>query len=760
MSLLNTKSLKSHLFLFLIFSLFTCTAKGLGTDPFKISLNKDTIVQYCNQAVLIAKDVNISGIASISGMKVSFTKGYVAGEDLLTYNGTKLQSSTSSDGTLELKGSTLIQDYMDAIQTVTYKNNKAVPTIGVRQITISLIDVDYLPATSHFYRFVTKPGCTWTAARDEAASDAMMYFGLRGYLATVTSKVENDFIKLKTKGVGWIGASDAAVEGDWRWVTGPEGLEDSLLGKPQGRLFWKGTGSQYASGVSGTGPVKGQYTNWNTGTPEPNNAGNENYAHITKFPEPEQAANSYKWNDLPNFPTSDPTSDYYPSGYLIEFGGMKDDPVVHLSATLDLKINTILFKPQTIASICAGDSVKLNPNVSPLYASYRWSPSISAAKDTLESPYTSPVDTTKYTVYGTRGICKDSAYFTVPVIPIPLVSFSIDSTTCVGYNLDVSYTGDANSAISRFIWIFGGDTVVNALDSARIIIPLGMNKLQRNLKLIVTQNGCSNSDSLRNIHVIPKLSQWTVNSPLLCLPDSFEFMVTNPNPLEQYNWNFGDEKRGAGSDVFHIYQLSGKYDIQLKVTNADNCSNTATVTDMVFAAPLPVAVFTLDHTTVYKNAPKVVFTNTSSGATSYLWNFGDDTTSDLESPSHDYTSTGNKKVLLEASSEFACKDTVSHTLLVAFDHIFPPNGFSPNAPDPVDRVFKLDSEGVVPAGYHLIVLSRWEDLVFEAKNEIKGWDGRIKDGSFAPAGVYVWVLDYTDSLGRKHQQTGTVTLVY
>jgi len=63
----------------------------------------------------------------------------------------------------------------------------------------------------------------------------MMYYGLRGYLATITSQVENDFIKGKTKGVGWIGASDAAVEGDWRWVTGPEGLEDG--GK--GLLFWR-----------------------------------------------------------------------------------------------------------------------------------------------------------------------------------------------------------------------------------------------------------------------------------------------------------------------------------------------------------------------------------------------------------------------------------------------------------------------------------------------------------------------------------------
>ena len=58
------------------------------------------------------------------------------------------------------------------------------------------------------------------------------------------------------------------------------------------------------------------------------------------------------------------------------------------------------------------------------------------------------------------------------------------------------------------------------------------------------------------------------------------------------------------------------------------------------------------------------------------------------------------------------------------------------------------------------IYSRWEDLIFETLNEIKGWDGRFKNGSFAPPGVYVWVLDFKDFLGRKHRQTGTVTLVF
>ncbi len=230
--------------------------------------------------------------------------------------------------------------------------------------------------------------------------------------------------------------------------------------------------------------------------------------------------------------------------------------------------------------------------------------------------------------------------------------------------------------------------------------------------------------------------------------------------MVKYDWNFGDGKIGTGINPAHQYALAGKYDIQLTVTNRQNCSNSALVHDMVFAAPLPLASFNMIDSIVYNDRPIVDFTNTSRGANEWLWSFGDGMTSITENPVHNYAVTGYRTVLLKVSNEFNCVDSVSHQVLIAFDRIFPPNGFSPNAPDLSDRVFLLNSVGISSGGYHLKVISRWNDLVFEAKDEIKGWDGRMKNGNWAPAGTYLWVLNFTDFLGRKHQQSGTVALVY
>ncbi|MBP6048815.1 MAG: PKD domain-containing protein [Chitinophagales bacterium] len=46
----------------------------------------------------------------------------------------------------------------------------------------------------------------------------------------------------------------------------------------------------------------------------------------------------------------------------------------------------------------------------------------------------------------------------------------------------------------------------------------------------------------------------------------------------------------------------------------------------------------------------VTFENESTGATSYLWNFGDGTTSTAENPTHEYTSGGAMEVKLTASN--------------------------------------------------------------------------------------------------------------
>ena len=80
----------------------------------------------------------------------------------------------------------------------------------------------------------------------------------------------------------------------------------------------------------------------------------------------------------------------------------------------------------------------------------------------------------------------------------------------------------------------------------------------------------------------------------------------------------------------------------------------------------PSASFTVESSTV-SVGEEVSFTNTSSNATDYEWNFGDGSNSSQENPTHSYSETGTFTVTLTATGEggddsFTMTITVEGTL--------------------------------------------------------------------------------------------------
>jgi hypothetical protein len=83
------------------------------------------------------------------------------------------------------------------------------------------------PANGHYYEAVrlqiASPNSFAFAAALQAAA-AKTHLGVPGHLVTITSRQEQDFLEgvvvRSSIGPFWMGASDAAVEGEWRWVTG------------------------------------------------------------------------------------------------------------------------------------------------------------------------------------------------------------------------------------------------------------------------------------------------------------------------------------------------------------------------------------------------------------------------------------------------------------------------------------------------------------------------------------------------------------
>jgi len=115
---------------------------------------------------------------------------------------------------------------------------------------------------------------------------------------------------------------------------------------------------------------------------------------------------------------------------------------------------------------------------------------------------------------------------------------------------------------------------------------------------------------------------------------------------KSYTWNFGDGAISTDENPQHTYQTAGIYQVTL---TAINSGGTNTITGGVNVTnPVPLAGFSMSKD-VAKQGESIEFTNTSTYAETYLWNFGDGDISNENNPTHTYNEVGNYEISLTAT---------------------------------------------------------------------------------------------------------------
>ncbi len=372
----------------------------------------------------------------------------------------------------------------------------------------------------------------------------------------------------------------------------------------------------------------------------------------------------------------------------------------------------------------------------------------------LQSPVHSYSASGSYTVRlivtSDKG-CVDTINKTVAVNPKPFSSFTINSASqCItGNNFIFTNTSTIPLGTLSFQWLFGDGGGASAQNTSHAYVLPGT----YTVKLISTSvNGCTDTAKL-NLTVNPKPTvAFSIPDPSQCLGGN-NFSFVNSSSVSTgtmtYQWTFGDGGTSTALSPTHSYSALGVYTVRLIVTSDKGCKDSLSKT--VSVNPKPQPSFNINSTAQCLLNNSFVFTNTSPntlGTLSFLWSFGDGTTTSVQNPTHVYTNAGTYTVKLVAVAGNGCKDSISKTITV---NPKPSVSFTINNQS---QCFKANNLVFTNTSSILTGTMTYQWYFGDGTNTV----GQNTFHSYTIAGTYIVKLVATSDKGCKDSLTKSVTV--
>jgi len=239
-------------------------------------------------------------------------------------------------------------------------------------------------------------------------------------------------------------------------------------------------------------------------------------------------------------------------------------------------------------------------------------------------------------------------------------------------------------------------------------------------------------------------------APLTACIDATNTFINTSNggsALLTYLWNFGDSTISTVTSPTHTFTTAGTYNVTLFTTSSNGF--TASVSQQIIIQPIPTPTFVApintncagESITINNTTPSIV-------GSSYLWNFGNGSTSTLENPpAQTYNTNGSFTVSLTITTSAGCIGTTSIPNFITISNVAPS--------------FSADFEGGCSP---LIVQFTDQSIPPSPLNTITSWswdfgNGQTFNGQNPPAQLYSALGFYTVSLSVIAQSGCTDTTV-
>lgn len=247
------------------------------------------------------------------------------------------------------------------------------------------------------------------------------------------------------------------------------------------------------------------------------------------------SSTTYFWNfgDGDTSTLYNPTHTYVTSGTFTITLITIDSLSCNLSDTVVKQITILSDSTYTLSpiTICGSgtEQIGLLPNSNP-NITYTWTPTTGLSATNISNPFASPANTTTYQLLISNGICTDTVFQTVNIIPLG-INTSPDTTICGGN----SVTLIASSSFTNYVWSSNPnytDTLNSPLSNGNISVSPSNSATYY---IVGFTGSCSSNDS---VHVTV-INETTIQNPTsnICRFDTIQIgILPDSSSNITYTW--------------------------------------------------------------------------------------------------------------------------------------------------------------------------------------------------------------------------------
>lgn len=406
--------------------------------------------------------------------------------------------------------------------------------------------------------------------------------------------------------------------------------------------------------------------------------------------------------------------------------------------------------------VCMGDSIQLDgsysfrgaqPNGGTVF--FTWAPAPGLKERFIADPMVTPPQTTRYVLRTNYRACATEDEVEIAVFNSPNNTLITADTNVICQGDSVQLHAFAGLGSATYTW-----EPPASLSDPRAAAPWAFPMQDQVYTVFIDEGKCSAMDSIA-IRVKPTPSAEFFHSQATgCAPLEVAFHSVATQALA-YTWDFGDGTSTSNiPDPVHIFTEPGDYQIRFKTTGEGGCE-VHNDSSWITILPAVEALFSSDpprsERFVLPDVP-IQFTDLSSHAVSWQWDFGDGGSAIEQHPTHIFRKPGSFQVTLTVTGEGGCRDTFSlGPYQILLPNLYLPNVFTPNE-DGINDVFGIEYSGKEP--FTLQVFDRWGKLAHTSTDPSIPWNGIRINGLAAAEGVYYYVLQVGEN-----SFTGNVTLM-